>query len=170
MARFSLKKLPEKERIRLIGEFYDVISMIKNRDEAAKVFRDIMDGDEIGNIMRRIDVAILIFAGMTYDEISELLKVGKDKITRVQKKINQGGEGYSLLITRILEARKKRKINIIKSQRRKLRKIEKPNSERLKKNYPLHFLFHNILDELEDHLVALSEIDKPEDFYKKRVK
>lgn len=150
MARFSLNKLTESERTRLVGEFYDAISLLKNREEVAKVFRDIMDGDEIGNIMRRIDVAVLLILGFTYDETATLLNVGKDKITRVQKKLNQGGEGYEILVQRILEKRKNKKIENIKLERKTARLNRAGSFERLKSKYPVHFLFWNLFDELGD--------------------
>ncbi|PCI20335.1 hypothetical protein COB64_02315 [Candidatus Wolfebacteria bacterium] len=171
MARFSLNNLPEDERIRLIGEFYDVMGLIKDRKEASKIFRDILDIDEIGNIMRRIDVAILLILNFTYDEIVELLNVGKNKITNVQKKLDRGGEGYRILIQRILEKRKKGKIKEIKLKRKKKRQQTNPEFERLKRKYPTSFLFWNIVDELGDSFNSYSEIkdDKKEsdDFYKK---
>jgi TrpR-related protein YerC/YecD len=159
MARFSLNKLPKEERIRLIGEFYDAMSTIKNRDEAAKVFKDILDGDEIGNVMRRIDVAILILLGFTYEEIVALLGVGKDKVRRVQQKLDRGGEGYRILIERILEKRKKRKVQLIKRRKKQQRWGSNPGIEFMKKKYGgSYFLIWNILDEFGDRLDAQSEI------------
>ena len=172
MARFSLNKLPKEERIRLIGEFYDAMSTIKNRDEAAKVFKDILDGDEIGNVMRRIDVAILILLGFTYEEIVELLGVGKDKVRRVQQKLDRGGEGYRILIERILEKRKKRKVQLIKKGKRRQRWANQPELEFMKKKYGGYFLLWNILDEFGDRLDAQSEIksarEETEEHYSKR--
>lgn len=158
MARFSLNKLPEKERIRLIGEFYDGIAALKNREEVAKVFRDIMDGDEIGNIMRRIDVAVLVLSGFTYDEIAKLLGVGKDKIRRVERKLARGGEGYRILVERLLAKRKKHKVRILQSKKRRQRRVNASEFERLKKKYPGPFLLWNIFDELSDLLEAQEDV------------
>ena len=154
MAYFSLNKLPKKERIQLIGEFYDAVSDIKNRDEAAKIFRDLLFGDEIGNLMRRIDVAVLILAGFSYREITELLGVGKSKVRLVQQKLERGGEGYKLLIQRFLEKRRKRMVRKFKDQKKRERRIEKPDFELLKKKYPGPFLLWNVIDELGDFLEA----------------
>jgi len=158
MARFSINKLPKQERIRLIGEFYDAMSLIKNRDECVKVFKDILDGDEIGNMMRRIDVAILLLLGFTYEEIVDLLGVGKNKISSVHRKLDRGGEGYKLLIQRILENRKKRKIHKIKAIKKKQRRIENSDVERVKKRYAGAFLLWNILEEFGDYFEAQSAV------------
>lgn len=174
MPRFSLHKLPQDERIRLIGEFYTAVALLRNRDDAAKVFRDIMNGDEIGNIMRRIDIAILLYAGYGYDDIVELLGVGKNKISAVDKKLQRGGEGYNLLIKRILEQRRGRKIRQLKKMRKAERQRNAPDIELLKKKYPGPFLFWNILDEIADsfdaHAAVKSDREGIKEYYTERKK
>jgi TrpR-related protein YerC/YecD len=172
MARFSINKLPKQERIRLIGEFYDAMALIKNREESAKVFKDILDGDEIGNIMRRIDVAILLLLGLTYEEIVNLLGVGKNKISSVHRKLDRGGEGYRLLIQRILENRKDRKIQSIKAVKKSERRIKNSDVDNIKKRYAGMFMLWDIIEELGDHFEAQSEIEEPKkevrEHYRKR--
>lgn len=160
---FSLNKLPKKERIRLIGEFYDIFTSLKNRKETKLFLNDLLNPDEIGNLMRRIDVAILLVLGFTYEEIAKLLNVSHSKIAAVQKVLNQKGEGYRILIQRILEKRTKRKLHNLKKGRKILRRWEKPEIEALKKKYPLHFLFWNILDEFADQLYAKRQIKSPKE-------
>lgn len=163
MAYFSLNKLPKKERIRLIGEFYSGMGMIKNRDEAAVIFRDILDGDEIGNIMRRIDIAILLLLNFTYEEIVELLEVGRSKISRVHRALEKGGEGYRILLARLLEHRKKRKMKNVKGEARRKRSHANPDVSAIKKRYPGHFLLWNIMDEFGDTLEAKASIKSPQE-------
>ncbi|MGC9048870.1 MAG: YerC/YecD family TrpR-related protein [Patescibacteria group bacterium] len=169
---FSLHKLPQKERIRLIGEFYNIIASLKNRSEVRLFLNDLLDPNEIGNLMRRIDVAILLVLGFSYEEIVNLLKVSKAKITNVQKVLNRKGDGCRLAIKRILEKRRKRKIKEIMRGRKILRRYEKPNVGALKRRYPLHFLFWNIIDELGDYFEAKKEIksdwEEARDFYRKQ--
>lgn len=157
---FSLNALPKEERIRLIGEFYDVIASLKNRQEVKLFLNDLLDASEIGNLMRRFDVAVLLILGFSYDEIVKLLKVSKAKITNVQKVLGRKGEGYRMAVKRILEKRKKRKIREIMRRKKILRRDEKPDVEKLKRRYPTHFLFWNIIDELGDYFSAEKEIEK----------
>ena len=163
MAYFNINKLPEKERIALIGEFYALTGTVKNRDEAAKIFRDLLDGNEIGNIMRRIDIAILLKLGFSYEEIIELLGVGRDKISRVQRKLDRGGQGYQLLIERALELRTQRKIKVEKQKIKRSRKQNSPEVESIKKRYPTAFLLWNIIDEFGDRFEAKSQIGNPQE-------
>ena len=160
---FSLNNLPKKERIRLIGEFYDVIASLKNREEARLFLNDLLDANEIGNLMRRFDVAILLISGFSYEEIVNLLNVSKAKITYVRKVLDRKGDGYRMAIRRVLEKRKKRKIKELMKREKLLRKDQRPSIESIKRRYPIHFLFWNILDELDDYLKAQEEIGKKSD-------
>src|SRR3989338_7031530 len=147
MGKFHLNKLPKAKRIQMIGEFYDVIDCLNDRQEIRLFFKDLLTADEIANLMRRIEVAVLLTAGFTYDQLSQILKVGKDKITNVQKRLSGGGAGYRIITKRLLDKRKKRLRN--RTEREKT--IMSP-FERLKKRYPLDFLLFNIIDEISDRL------------------
>lgn len=170
MAYFLLNRLPKEKRIRMIGEFYDMIASLKNREEVREFFKDLLTPNELGNLMSRIEIALLLNLGFTYDEIYKFLGVGKDKILNVKKKIERG-KGYKIVIQRLIEKRKKRKIKEIKSQLRFARKIKPFNIEHLKKKYPLYFLISNLVDELADHLEAISKLEsfkeETKNFYKK---
>lgn len=171
MSYFTLDKFPKGERIRVIGEFYDVIDSLKNRQEVREFLKDLLTPNEIGNLMRRVEVALLLILGFSYDEISQMLRVSKDKVLNVHKKLVRGGKGYEIVIQRLLEKRKKRKIREIKYQKKLARKI-KSEFEGIKKKYPLHFLLVNLIDEFSDHLYALSKLKSPKEeaksFYKNR--
>lgn len=155
MGRFHLNKLPKEKRIQMIGEFYDVIDSLKNREEIRLFFKDLLMPDEIAMLMRRVEVAALLFAGFTYDQIAELIGTGRGKITNVQKKLIQGGQGYKIAIQRLLEKRK-RKLKIQKKRDRAARS----SFERLKQKYPLHFLLFNLLDEISEVLEEDKSIEK----------
>ena len=67
MATFHLDSLPKSKRIQMIGEFYDVISSLKDRSEVRFFFKDLLTPDEIANLMRRVEIAVLLSAHFTYD-------------------------------------------------------------------------------------------------------
>jgi TrpR-related protein YerC/YecD len=170
MSYFKLNRLPKEKRIRMLGEFYDVIASLKNREEVREFFKDLFTPNELGNLMSRIEVALLLSLGFSYDEIYKLLGVGKDKILNVNKKLERG-KGYKIAIERLLEKRRKRKIEEIKKQLKLARKMKPYNIEHLKKKYPLYFLVSNLVDELADHLEAISKLKSPKEemreFYQK---
>ncbi|OGZ20765.1 MAG: hypothetical protein A2654_02615 [Candidatus Nealsonbacteria bacterium RIFCSPHIGHO2_01_FULL_43_31] len=147
MGKFSLNKLPQEQRIQMIGEFYDVIDCLRDRKEIRLFFKDLLTADEIATLMRRIEVAALLAADYTYEQIAQTLGVGRGKITNVQKSLSKSGDGYKIAIKRLLEKRKKR----LKIQNKK--ENSRPFTfERLKQKYPLQFLLFNIIDEISEKL------------------
>lgn len=147
MGVFHLNDLPKEKRIQMIGEFYDIIDSLKNRTEVRLFFKDLLMPDEIATLMRRIEVAVFLNAGFTYKQISQILGVGKGKITNVQKTLLKEGSGYKIIIKRLLENRKKRLEKIAKEN-----KIQRSSFEKLKKQYPLHFLLPNLFDKITEKL------------------
>ena len=99
MSYFKLNRLPKEKRIRMIGELYDVFASLKNRQEVKEFLKDLLTPNELGNLMSRIEVALLLNLGFSYDEISKFLGVGKDKILAVNKKLERG-KGYKIVISR----------------------------------------------------------------------
>ena len=131
----------------MIAEFYDTVHSLKGRSEVRLFFRDLLMPDEIAMLMRRVEIAVLLEAGFTYDQISELLGVGKGKITNVQKSLNRHGEGYKVVIQRLLERRKSK---IQKAKKRE--KVHQSDFERMKQRYSGYFLLLNLIDELGERL------------------
>lgn len=150
MGKFYLNKVPEQERIKMIAEFYDVIDCLKDRDEIRSFFRDLLSPDEIASLVRRIQAAILLLAGFTYDEIIKTLGVGKDKISNVQRSLERHGQGYRVAIKRY---KKKKRV-----QTKRRAKIEKATTVMLgekgylKAKYPTMFLISHLIDDLADWL------------------
>jgi TrpR-related protein YerC/YecD len=125
----------------MIGEFYDSIASLKDRNEVRSFFKSLLSADEIATLMRRVEIAVLLSAKFTYDEITELMGVGKSKITNVQKNLLQDDSGYKIIVKRLIEDRKKRLI--------KARKEEKDRASPfsfVKKKYAGYFLLENLLD------------------------
>jgi TrpR-related protein YerC/YecD len=125
----------------MIGEFYDTIESLKDRQEVRLFFKSLLSADEIATLMRRIEVAVLLFSKYNYDEIKAILGVGNNKITSVHKALFQDDSGYKIIVERLIENRKNRLKRIKKEDR------EKSSSfALLKKKYPGHFLLNNVLD------------------------
>ncbi|MEK7080399.1 MAG: YerC/YecD family TrpR-related protein [Patescibacteria group bacterium] len=149
MTTFHLNEMPKDKRIQMIGEFYDTISSLKDRNEVRLFFKSLLTADEIATLMRRIEIAVLLSAKLTYDEIIKMLGVGKTKVANVHKNLLQDDSGYKIVVKRLIENRKRR-----------LRRIKKENKGSLspmddvKKKYPGYFLLQNLLD------VAIEKVEK----------
>jgi len=84
MPVFHLNNLPKEKRIQMIGEFYDVVDSLKDRNEVRLFLKSLLSAEEIAMLMRRIETALLLSAKYKYDDISKMLGVGNDKISNVQ--------------------------------------------------------------------------------------
>ena len=143
MPVFHLNDLPKNKRIQLIGEFYDVINSLENRDEVRSFFKSLLTPDEFATLMRRVEIAVLLTAKYKYCEISEILGVGNDKISNVQRALQQDDNGYKIIVKRLIENRKNRL--------RKNRKVAKEAAKMsplagVKKRYKAHFVLDNLID------------------------
>ena len=147
MAKLNVYELPVEEKIKLLSDFYNAMICVKTKDEVKLFFKDLLSFEELVMLARRIQVAALLKAGVTHDEIQKTLKVSKDKIMSVQKAMIRGGKGYELVIKRLNDLYKKRLKRI-----KRRRPAPWGTLSYLKQKYPLHFLLFNIFDELEDFL------------------
>ena len=117
MTTFHLNNLPKQNRIQMIGEFYDMIDSLRDRNEVRLFIKSLLTADEIATLMRRIEIAVLLSGKYTYNEIVKVLGVGNGKITNVQKCLLQDDSGYKIIVKRLIENRKKRLKRIKKSEK-----------------------------------------------------
>ncbi len=90
----------------MIGEFYDMVGSLKDRNEVRLFFKSLLTADEIASLMRRIEIAMLLSADWKYEEIIKALGVGRAKISSVQKALLQDDSGYAIIVERLVENRK----------------------------------------------------------------
>jgi TrpR-related protein YerC/YecD len=100
--------ISEKERIKYLGDFYDAVSSLKSRQEVKNFFKDLLTTSEIVMLSRRIQIAKMLLAGNTQEEIKEKLKVGFANIANVEKWLNNGFGGYKDVVAKINEMENKR--------------------------------------------------------------
>ena len=157
MTTFHLNSLPKENRIQMIGEFYDMIDSLKDRNEVRLFFKSLLTADEIATLMRRIEIAVLLSGDFKYEQIIKALKVGRDKISSVQKNLLQDDSGYKIIVKRLIENRKKR-LRKIKKQDQEAR-----NSSPLKaiKNFsPASRVLPDLLDAVIEKLEDDKELEK----------
>ncbi|MDP2910369.1 MAG: hypothetical protein A2V72_01215 [Candidatus Nealsonbacteria bacterium RBG_13_37_56] len=157
MGTFHLNNLPKEKRIQMIAEFYDVVNSLKNRQEVRLFLKDLLTGDEIASLMRRIEVAVLLKANFSHQEIRKLLKVSNNKINKVQKVLvsEDRGKGFDLIIERLLAERKER----IRRKERDINIKESPEKQ-LKRKYSHIFLLENLVDDAYDNIKNSSRREK----------
>ncbi|MCX6724397.1 MAG: YerC/YecD family TrpR-related protein [Candidatus Staskawiczbacteria bacterium] len=148
--------MPKEKRIQMIGEFYDVIDSLKDRNEVRFFFKSLLTADEIATLMRRIEIAVLLEGGYNYRQIYDILKVGSDKVSRVQKSLDQDDSGYKIIVKRLIENRKRRL--------KRIKKVEKEATDVSPigaiKKYPSVRILPDLLDAVIEKLEDDKDLEK----------
>jgi len=93
----SNKTHPDKKT----KELFEAILKLKNKDEAAKFFRDLLTIAEIKEFSNRWQAAKLLSKGLPYAEVAERLKMSTTTVSRVAHWLFRGRGGYKLILKRI---------------------------------------------------------------------
>lgn len=157
MTTFHLNSLPKENRIQMIGEFYDMVDSLKDRDEVRLFIKSLFTPDEIANFMRRIEIAVLLSGGFKYNQIIKTLKVGRDKISFVHKNLLQDDSGYKFIVKRLIENRKKRLKDIKKSEKEA---SESMSPLKALKRYPANRILPDLLDAVIEKFEDDRELEK----------
>jgi TrpR-related protein YerC/YecD len=89
-----------------IDNLFDAILLLKNRDECYSFFEDVCTITEIKAMAQRLEVARMLREKSTYAEISQKTGASTATISRVNRYLNYGADGYSLILDR-LEAQRR---------------------------------------------------------------
>lgn len=89
-----------------IDRLFDTIVNLKTREECRDYFEDICTIKEIQDMAQRLDTAILLSQGCSYQKIAQEVGVSTATIGRVSRCLNYGSGGYRTAIKRISEEQK----------------------------------------------------------------
>ena len=77
------------------------IVCIRNVEEAYRFLSDICTISEITEMSKRLTAAEMLRDGNTYNDIAEKTHLSTATITRVNRALRYGSEGYSMVLDRI---------------------------------------------------------------------
>ena len=80
---------------------FEAILSLKDQDECYSFFEDLCTVAEIKSLAQRLTVAILLRRGNTYTEICEATGVSTATISRVNRALEYGADGYKTVLSRI---------------------------------------------------------------------
>ena len=86
-----------------IEELFDAIRTLETNEECYRFFTDICTINEIKAIAQRLQVAKLLSEKRTYNEIEDLTKASTATISRVNKCLLYGADGYKIVLDRLEE-------------------------------------------------------------------
>ena len=84
-----------------VDNLFDAILKLKTRDECYKFFEDVCTINEILSFAQRMEVARMLMAGKTYLEISEETGASTATISRVNRSLTYGADGYKIVFERL---------------------------------------------------------------------
>ena len=82
---------------------YEAILRLENVDECRAFFEDICTINELLSITQRFEVAKMLREQKTYLEIAEKTGASTATISRVNRSLNYGNDGYDMTFARIIK-------------------------------------------------------------------
>ena len=89
-----------------VDRLFQAILHLHNEEECYAFFEDLCTIKEIQDMAQRLDTAVLLLKGHSYQKITEQVNISTATIGRVNKCINYGSGGYKLAIERLEETEK----------------------------------------------------------------
>ena len=92
-----MRNLHSKSTDRLFA----AIAQIKDAEECRAFFEDLCTIKEIQDMAQRLDTAVMLSEGMSYQKISDAVGVSTATISRVNRCLSYGSGGYGAVIERM---------------------------------------------------------------------
>ena len=79
----------------------DGILSLQNREEAYRFFEDLCTVNELESLGQRFEVAGMLREDRTYQDIAQTTGASTATISRVNRSLNYGNDGYDMVFERI---------------------------------------------------------------------
>lgn len=84
-----------------VDHLFDAILQLKSKDECYNFFEDLCTVNELLSLSQRFEVAAMLRDGKTYLDIAEKTGASTATISRVNRSLNYGSDGYELIFKRL---------------------------------------------------------------------
>lgn len=84
-----------------IDELFEAVLLLKDDEDCYRFFEDICTINELHAIAQRLQVAKLLSQKKTYSEIENLTNASTATISRINKCLMYGAEGYKRVLARL---------------------------------------------------------------------
>ena len=82
-------------------QLYETILTLRNLEECKAFFRDLCTVSELRAMEQRLEVAMLLNEGMIYNDILERTGASSATISRVNRALQYGADGYKTVLERM---------------------------------------------------------------------
>lgn len=94
-------KMNKKLKTESVDYLFDAVLSLQNKEECYNFFEDLCTVNELLSLSQRFEVASMLRAKKTYLEIAEKTGASTATISRVNRSLNYGTDGYELIFERI---------------------------------------------------------------------
>ncbi len=84
-----------------VDHLFDAILCLKDKDECYNFFEDLCTVNELLSLSQRFEVASMLKAHKTYLEIAEKTGASTATISRVNRSLTYGNDGYEMVFERL---------------------------------------------------------------------
>ncbi len=84
-----------------VNGFFEAILTLQDKDECFRFFEDVCTINELLSISQRFEVARMLTADCTYLDIAEKTGASTATISRVNRSLQYGKDGYALVFGRM---------------------------------------------------------------------
>lgn len=92
--------MSKKIRTEAVDHLFDAILSLENKEECYLFFEDVCTVNELLSLSQRYEVARMLRAHKTYLDIAEKTGASTATISRVNRSLNYGNDGYDMVFAR----------------------------------------------------------------------
>ncbi len=93
--------MTKKLRTDAVNHLFEAVLALKDTEECYQFFEDVCTVNELLSLAQRYEVAKMLYDKKTYLEIAEKTGASTATISRVNRSLNYGNEGYEMVFSRI---------------------------------------------------------------------
>ena len=131
-----LEKLSKQDQEELIIDLVNAIVGAKSIGDAALFLQDLLTKSEMKMLAKRLRIAKLLLAGMTYEEIEKQLHVSHSTVAKIGVWLSERGDGFRRVIERLPKDKGEKSLN------------EYSEWDTFKRKYSLYFWPELLLEEI----------------------
>lgn len=94
----------KKLKTEAVDALFDAVLSLKDREECYSFFEDLCTVNELLSLSQRFEVAAMLREHKTYLEIADKTGASTATISRVNRSLNYGNDGYELVFERVLSS------------------------------------------------------------------
>lgn len=91
----------KKIKTEAVDSLFDAVLSLETREECYNFFEDLCTVNELLSLSQRFEVASMLKDGRTYLEIAERTGASTATISRVNRSLNYGNDGYEMVFERM---------------------------------------------------------------------